>query len=90
MLSGTRLALAAVTAGVAMVPVTSSDFALAGSAAQVRSGGRSPLAGWEIEGKYWTHDGCVTAGYQGQERGDWSRFQCRAGTLQWVLWILRP
>ncbi|GLZ13194.1 hypothetical protein Acsp04_34290 [Actinomadura sp. NBRC 104425] len=67
------------------------SLTLAAPPAQASSStAHSRITGWVIEDKYWTYDGCVSAGHQGVERGDWSRFQCRPGTLKWVLWVLRP
>ncbi|GAA4131546.1 hypothetical protein [Actinomadura keratinilytica] len=79
-------------AAVMLTAASVASLTLAAPPAQAASApaAQAPIMGWEIEGKYWTYDGCVSTGHQGVERGDWSRFQCRPGKLQWVLWVLRP
>ncbi|MBV9022592.1 MAG: hypothetical protein JO362_02020 [Streptomycetaceae bacterium] len=44
---------------------------------------------WVLRDKYWTYDGCNSAGLQGVQRGAWDQYQCANGTLQWVLWTNR-
>jgi hypothetical protein len=45
--------------------------------------------GWIDRGKYWTFDGCNSAGQQGVDRHAWDQYQCANGAVFWNLWTNR-
>ncbi|AEW98823.1 hypothetical protein [Streptantibioticus cattleyicolor] len=79
----------ALVSRVAVVTAGALTAGLAVLATPAHAAPQDPPAGWVLRDKYWTFDGCNSAGQQGIGRGAWDQYQCANGRVFWVLWTNR-
>lgn len=79
-----------VPATLALALASAAAITLTAAPAQAAPTSPSLTRGWEFFDDYYTHDGCMTAGQQGKDRGEWTNYQCRSSIVDWNLWVYRP